>query len=209
MPTPKHAQPLGATPSAGQLSLAKALFDAIRDGNSRAVINLAPLIDDLDSHQDSFRLDHPLTAAARYDLPSDAVEALLGRSNPLLADKDGFTALMLACWGDESHSVDVVRRLLPASNPMAVTAYGDSALHFAISVGNPESVALLLPVSDLAQPDSDGLIPLEQARQNDQYWRHGEAMLSLILAESIRRERLAISEASAEASLPQAPRPRL
>lgn len=209
MPTPKHAQPLGATPRAGQLSLAKALFDAIRDGDSRAVINLAPLIDDLDSHQDSFRLDHPLTAAARYDLPSDAVEALLGRSNPLLVDKKGFTPLMLACWGHEPHSVDVVRRLLPARNPLALTASGDSALHFAISVGNPESVALLLPGSDLHQRDSDGLIPLEQARENSKYGPHGEAILSLILAESIRRERLAISEASVEASLPQAPRARL
>lgn len=183
------------------------LFAAIKRRSVDAVIGLAAKVDDLDSHLEDG--DRPLMAAARYDLPFAGMSVLLARSNPLLTRLDGLTSLMLVASGNQAHTAELARLLLPVSDPLALTLGGNSALHYAIIAlsfcgHSIETIAALLPVSDLAQKNFEGLTPLARARRAN---RNDAA--SLILGEMARREAEAIARcAGAPAPLNSRP-PRL
>lgn len=178
------------------------LFLAIKLCDADAVIRFAAKVDDLDRHFDKDFADRPLMLAARYDLPVAGFKALLARSNPRLASADGVTPLIFAAWGNKPHSAELVRLLLPLSDPLALKMGADSALAHAIAVQNiavqnkfpTEAISLLLPASDLEQLNSDGLAPLEQARQANL-----DDVVLLILGEMARREAEAIASASRQA----------
>lgn len=173
------------------------LFLAIKLHDADAVIRFAAKVDDLDRHFDKDFADRPLMLAARYDLPVAGFRALLARSNPRLASADGVTPLIFAAWGNKPHNVELVRLLLPLSDPLALKMGADSALAHAIAVQNKfptEAISLLLPASDLEQLNSDGLAPLEQARQANL-----DDVVQLILGEMARREAEAIASASRQA----------
>lgn len=183
-------QPPGAK---DQNEYAVNLFLAIRNCDVGAVIRWARRVDDLDSHLEKRFKERPLMLAARYDLPVAALQVLLERSNPRLANADGCTPLILAAWGDKPHSPELVRLLLAASDPLALMNGADSALCYAISVhesGNlcTKSISLLLPASDLDQRNLNGLTPLEQARRACQ-----DEVVALILGEMARREALVLA----------------
>lgn len=178
------------------------LFFAIKLRDADAVIRFAAKVDDLDRHFDKDFADRPLMLAARYDLPVAGFKALLARSNPRLASADGVTPLIFAAWGNKPHSVELVRLLLPLSDPLALKMGADSALAHAIAVQNiaaqtkypTEAISLLLPASDLEQLNSDGLAPLAQAREGNL-----DDVADLILGEMARREAEAIASASRQA----------
>lgn len=192
--------------------LQKALFRAIEDRDADEVIRLAPKIDDLDAMRVSYSDDTPLLLAARRDLAPRALKILLARSDPTLRSTDGSTPLAFAAWGSEAHSAELVRLLLPCCDPLALRdengqGAGNSALHCAIFCKNREIIAMLLPVSDLAQIDRMGMTPLDQALDS-----HSEAIADMIRAEAARRDALALAaEISSARGLPDAriPAPRL
>ena len=187
-------------PSAAQCRLARLLFVAIEHHNLNEVFRLAPLIEELDRHTNDFLDETPLLHAARQDLSCSAFKLLLARSDPRKKNSDNATALILAAWGHQPHTAELVRLLLPLSDPLAPKKDGGSALHCAIEVadvllaaGNAESLPLLLPTSDLTQRNHDGLTPLEFAQHAS------ERAVTLILGEMARRDALDISRASAPA----------
>lgn len=194
-------QPLAAKT---QEEWASDLFSAIKQRDVDAVIRLAAKVDDLDRHMDHG--DRPLMLAAGYDLPMAGLSFLLARSNPRLKRASGVTALMLAAWGNEEHAPELVRLLLPVSDPCAVNFGGESALHYAITAffdfGShaTETIALLLPASDLAQTDSCGSTPLARARLLNH-----DAVANLILSEMARRESLELSSCTDSPALPPFP----
>ena len=170
-----------------QKKIVRDLFSAIKSRDVQAVIRLTPGIDDLDSHFDEDCNERPLLLAARYDLPVAAFQVLLERSNPQLAGANGATPLILVACGTEPYSADLMRLLLPLSDPRALCG-ANSALRHAInaysySAGSTEIISLLLPVSDLTQMDMDGRAPLAQARRVN-LGKDAE----LILGEMARRE---------------------
>jgi Ankyrin repeats (3 copies)/Ankyrin repeat len=76
-------------------------------------------------------------------------------NDPLAARRTdcwGRTALMLACVEGEE---ELVRLLLPLSDPQASDRDGETALMLA-AFGHPACVELLLPVSDAHAQDGDG-----------------------------------------------------
>ena len=179
---------------------AEALFSAIRSGNCEAVVRLVPTVLDLDAHTDGHNNDTPLVFAARFDLPLSGFKALLERSDARHANSHGRTALMFAAWGAEPHSPQMVRLLLPVSNPQAVDSDSRSALHFGIRRGVNKDVfgeifAMLLPVSDLEQADCHGRSPLACARAQN----FNEAV-QLILAEMARRESTLLAKSTLQAN---------
>lgn len=185
-------------PDGAQRLLATSLFRAIREWNLDEVFRLTPLIEDLDSHDYYDLQESPLLFAARQDLPCSAFELLLPRSNPLKKNTDNTTALMLAAWGNELHTPDLIGLLLPLSDPLARGKGGGTALHFSIEAGegigegvssdaNARGTSLLLPFSDLEQRNIEGLTPLELARKRN------ERAVNLILGEMARRDALEIS----------------
>lgn len=178
--------------AASQKSLVTDLFTAIRYRKVADVIRLAPLVDDLDSHLDNNYNERPLMLAARHDLPVAALRPLLARSNARLTNADGATPLMLAAWGALPYSADLARLLLPVSDPLALCGK-NSALRYAIRAycsdqHSTDTISLLLPVSDLAQKDMEGLDPLAQARRADL-----DQVAKLILGEMARRDAEAIA----------------
>lgn len=194
----------------GQRDLARALFTAILYGRSQEVLRVAPQIRSLDSHRDLSFGETPLLFAARYDLGREALEALLARSNPLLTNKEGETALMLAAWGQQAHSFASVQLLLPLSDPLAANDGGSTALHVAIYYAQTKIVSLLLPLSDLQQRNSFGRSPLDEARSlidypSDSY----ENIANLILGEMARREAAELASAAASSPPAHARSPRL
>ena len=194
----------------GQRDLAQALFTAILYGKSQEVLRVAHQIRSLDSHRDSTYGETPLILASRCDLKLDAFEALLARSNPLLANEDGETALMLVAWGTEAHSFASVQLLLPLSDPLAARFDGATALHFAIYARQPETVALLLPLSDLQQRNASGRLPLEEALASIS--APGDAcenIANLIRGEMARREAAELASAAASSPPAHARSPRL
>lgn len=194
----------------GQRDLAEALFTAISHRNSQEALRLAPQIRSLDSHRDLSFGETPLLFAARCDLGLDALEALLARSNPLLTNKEGETALMLAASGQQVHSLASVQLLLPLSAPLAAKDGGPTALHVAIYYGQPTIVSLLLPLSDLQQRNSVGRSPLEEARSLIDYAGDSyENIANLILGEMARREAVELASAAASSPPAQARSPRL
>lgn len=192
--------------------LQKALFRAIDDRDADEVIRLAPKIDDLDALRVSYSGDTPLLFAARRDLAPRALKILLARSDPTLRSASGSTALALAAWGNEEHSAQLVRLLLPHCDPLALRdedgqGAGDSALRCAIFCKNLKSIAMLLPVSDLAQIDRMGMTPLDQA-----LYSRSQAIADMIRAEAAHRDAVALAdEISSPAGSPEArsPSPRL
>lgn len=167
---------------------AEDLFNAILNCDAEAVILLAPRVIDLDFHRDQGFDESPLMLAARKDLPLIAFKALLERSDPRQRSPYGQSALMLAATGRLPHSPDLVRLLLPLSDPLAVDCEDDTALcssikHHAAFGQSSEIIALLLPVSDLNREDANGWTPLALAREV----RCGDA-IDLILREISRRE---------------------
>lgn len=182
--SPENQPPAAKT----QAEYAAQLFWAIKSRDADAVIRFAAKVDDLDSHFEGDCAERPLTLAARYDLPVAALEVLLARSNPRLADAEGCTPLIFAAWGDKPHSSELVRLLLPASDPLALRKGTDSALCFAIRVQCSKTISLLLPVSDLGQRNMNGRTPLEQARQAGK-----DEVVKLILGEMARREALVLA----------------
>lgn len=181
--------------SAAQCRLAASLFQAIYHINVSEVFRLAPLIEELDLHTyDDALGESPLLFAARHDLPISVFELLLPRSDPRKKNADNATALILAAWGSQPHTPDLIRLLLPLSDPMAVRNGGSSALHSAIeatgarfSDASAESISLLLPTSDLEQRNYDGRTPLELARVRS------ESAANLVLGEMARREAIALA----------------
>lgn len=174
-----------------QRSFALDLFSAIENGNGPAVLRAASKISDLDAHSNEWD-ETPLIFACRRDLQPEEVAYLLSRSNALRQSAQGFTALILAAWGRLSHSSDLVRLLLPASNPLALTIRNNSALRHAIASAHSPSVELLLPVSDLTQLDSSGRAPIAQAKALMDI-ESRDSIVGLILAETARREALLIA----------------
>lgn len=67
------------------------------------------------------------------------------------------TPLILAA---QSCQIEVIRRLLPLSNPRAATAHGMTALHMAASCGHEEVVRELLPLSDPQAVTTTGHTPV-------------------------------------------------
>lgn len=194
----------------GQPDLARALFTAILYGRSQEVLRLAHQIRSLDSHRDSTYCETPLILASRCDLELDVLEALLARSNPLLANEDGETALMLVAWGNQEHSFASVQLLLPLSDPLAARFDGATALHFAIYARQPETVALLLPLSDLQQRNASGRLPLEEALASIAApGDAGENIANLIRGEMARREAAELASAAASSPPAHARSPRL
>lgn len=179
-------------PRGEQRSLAVDLFLAISSRDNQAVIELARMVDHLDSHRDLASGDTPLIAAARCDLSLAAVSALLPRSNPLLKNNQDTTALIFAAYGTAPECLEIVRLLLPVSDPLARSMDGDTALHFSIFAHRVDIVELLLPASDLQSPNFAGNPPLEQALG----LASSRDTVQAILAEMARRERVAISGAA-------------
>ena len=175
-----------------QKKIVRDLFAAIKSCDVPTVIRLAPSIDDLDSHFDEYSNERPLLLAARHDLPVAAFQVLLKRSNPRLAGAGGATPLILAAGGIEPCSADLVRLLLPLSDPLALWGTTD-ALRYAIkayshSAASTEIISLLLPVSDLTKTDMTGSAPLTYARRANL-----DQVPELILGEMARRESEAIA----------------
>lgn len=216
MTIPSAPAPQNLVLSDEQRALADSLFAAIDQRDGEAVILLAPLIDNLDSHRQAFTGDHPLAFAMRRALPLDVIAPLIIKSDPRLRDSRGYTPLMIACWGQAFASeeqpaqyfVDLIGLLLPRSDPLALNFRGNSALHCAIFARSPQGVALVLPASDLSQTDSSGLTPIEQARE-DAADPLRDAIVDLILAEMRSRELAAIVSASACPQRPSTPALRL
>lgn len=189
-----------------QSRLAADLFLAMGKADIGEILRLAPLIHELDSHVHGASEESPLLVAARHDLPLEVFELLLPRSNPKKTNAEGATALILAAWGAEADSAEIVRLLLPVSDPLAAMHGTESALHCALSSGILESVAALLPHSDLEQRNGDDETPLENAI--DISGSFGAAAANLIREELARREsqELSLSASIAESSAQRSPR---
>lgn len=194
----------------GQLDLAEALFTAISHRNSQEALRLAAQIRSLDSHRDLSFGETPLLFAARHDLGLEALEALLARSNPLLTNKEGETALMLAAWGQQEHSFASVQLLLPLSDSLAANDGGSTALHVAIYYAQTKIISLLLPLSDLQQRNSFGRSPLDEARSLIDYPGDAyENIANLVLGEMARREAEELASAASCSPPAHARSPRL
>lgn len=182
-------------PTAAQCMLASALFQAIERRDADKAVQLARWVERLDDHAESRNCDSPLLSAARHShgLPMKVFEALLPRSNPRKRNIEGQTALMFAAAGNHAHTQDLIRLLLPLSDPMALTRGGASALDCSMWPArvNLDNIALLLPTADLEQRNALGQTPLERARATG-----SQDLLNLILSEMSRREALSISEAA-------------
>lgn len=187
-------------PTAAQCMLASALFQAIERRDADKAVQLARWVERLDDHAESRNCDSPLLSAARHShgLPMKVFEALLPRSNPRKRNIEGQTALMFAAAGNHAHTQDLIRLLLPLSDPMALTRGGASALDCSMGLPgfwparvNLDNIALLLPTADLEQRNALGQTPLERARATG-----SQDLLNLILSEMSRREALSISEAA-------------
>lgn len=189
-----------------QDSLATDLFRAMKEFDVGETLRLAPLIEELDSHSYCSYEESPLVFAARHDLPLKVFDVLLPRSNPKKRNADGATALILAAWGRKHYSADIARLLLPVSDPLALMFETDSALHCAVASLNLETVALLLPHSDLDQRDRGARTALECAIESD--GSSGLAVANLIREEMARRESMefGLSTRVAEPNGPRSPR---
>lgn len=198
-------------PTAAQCVLASSLFHAIHTRNVEGVVRLVKWVEILDSHADSDHGDSPLLSAARHSLPLEALEALLARSNPKKKNAHGETALILLARGEDGHTLDSIRLLLPLSDPKARSKKGVCALDASLAM--PKNLArniklakfaLLLPSADFERRRHGELTLLEHARASGD-----AAILALIFEELARREGLSLGEAVAPPRSPPRPSSRL
>lgn len=195
-------------PSQEEQEQAQALFAAIANREWKEVARLALGGTNLDDHKHGPYDDTPLILAARLNAPIAALQALLERSDPLQSNSNGRTALIFAASGGKPHSPDMVRLLLPSSNPLALDIGKSSALSHAVRAhayrDASQVIELLLPVSDLAQENSNHQTPLELARMED-----CDDVVALILSEMARRESLELGRSVGNALQKKSSVPRL
>lgn len=216
-PMPTERQPMtpkkhtSQKPTAAQCVLAASLFHAIHTRNVEGVVRIVKWVESPDSHADSDHGDSPLLSAARHSLPPEALEALLARSNPKKKNAHGETALILLARGEDGHTLDSIRLLLPLSDPKALSKTGLCALDASLAMPKDlarnitrAKFALLLPSADFEQRRHDGRTLLERARASGD-----AAILTLIFEELARREGLSLGEAIASPPTPPRPSSRL
>jgi len=102
-------------------------------------------------------------AAGRGD--ADAVRRLLPSANPLAADPQGTTALMMVGMPKDSESgaLECLALLLPVSDPDAVDSLGRTALMRAVESGMLETARALASSSDLERKSPGGFTALMAA----------------------------------------------